>query len=101
MAIKDILVHLDTTERGSNVTDFAIALANEMGAHLTAAGRSGVVEGRGFDQGQDPGGQFGLFIRRQCGRVQEESIWRHALASSGSDDVAHAGARVAPAAEPL
>ena len=38
MAIKDILVHLDTTERGSNVTDFAIALANEMGAHLTAAG---------------------------------------------------------------
>jgi nucleotide-binding universal stress UspA family protein len=38
MAIKDILVHLDTSERGSNVADFAIALATELGAHLTAAG---------------------------------------------------------------
>lgn len=38
MSIKDILVHLDTTERGDNVADFAIALAAEMKAHLTAAG---------------------------------------------------------------
>ena len=38
MAIKDILVHLDTSERGASVSDFALSLASEMGAHLTAAG---------------------------------------------------------------
>jgi nucleotide-binding universal stress UspA family protein len=38
MAMKDILVHLDTSEKGTNVADFAIGLATEMGAYLTAAG---------------------------------------------------------------
>jgi nucleotide-binding universal stress UspA family protein len=38
MAIKDILVHLDTSERGGRVTDFALSFASQMGAHLTAAG---------------------------------------------------------------
>lgn len=38
MAMKDLLVHLDITERGANVTDFALGLATEMGAYLTAAG---------------------------------------------------------------
>ena len=38
MAVKDILVHLDTSEGGRNVSDFAVSLATEMGAHLTAAG---------------------------------------------------------------
>ncbi len=38
MAIKDILLHIDTTDRGAGVSDFALSLATEMGAHLTAAG---------------------------------------------------------------
>ena len=38
MAIKDILLHIDTSDRGSSVSDFALSLATEMGAHLTAAG---------------------------------------------------------------
>ena len=38
MSIKDILVHLDVTEKGECVQDFAISLAAEFGAHLTAAG---------------------------------------------------------------
>ena len=38
MAIKDILLHIDSTDRGACVSDFAISLATEMGAHLTAAG---------------------------------------------------------------
>jgi nucleotide-binding universal stress UspA family protein len=38
MAIKDILLHIDTTDRGTGVSDFALSLATEMGAHLTAAG---------------------------------------------------------------
>ena len=38
MAIKDILLHIDTSDRGSSVSDFAISLATELGAHLTAAG---------------------------------------------------------------
>ena len=38
MSIKDILVHLDTTERGDNVADFAVSLATQFKAHLTAAG---------------------------------------------------------------
>jgi nucleotide-binding universal stress UspA family protein len=38
MSIKDILVHLDVSDKGSNVSDFAISLAAEFGAHLTAAG---------------------------------------------------------------
>ena len=38
MAIKDLLLHLDTTDRGLGVGDFALSLAAEMGAHLTAAG---------------------------------------------------------------
>ncbi len=38
MAIKDILLHIDTSDRGASVSDFAVSLATEMGAHLTAAG---------------------------------------------------------------
>lgn len=38
MSMKDFLVHLDVSEKGGNVTDFAISLAAEFGAHLTAAG---------------------------------------------------------------
>ena len=38
MAIKDILLHIDTSDRGAGVSDFALSLATEMGAHLTAAG---------------------------------------------------------------
>ena len=38
MAIKDILLHIDTSDRGAGVNDFALSLATEMGAHLTAAG---------------------------------------------------------------
>ena len=38
MAIKDLLVHLDTTDRGASVRDYALSLATEMGAHLTTAG---------------------------------------------------------------
>jgi len=38
MAIKDLLLHIDTTDRGAGVGDFALSLATEMGAHLTAAG---------------------------------------------------------------
>ncbi len=38
MAIKDLLLHIDTTDRGVGVGDFALSLATEMGAHLTAAG---------------------------------------------------------------
>ena len=38
MSLKDILVHLDTTDKGRNVSDFAVSLATEFGAHLTAAG---------------------------------------------------------------
>jgi len=38
MAIKDILLHIDTTDRGAGLSDFALSLATEMGAHLTAAG---------------------------------------------------------------
>ena len=38
MTIKDILLHIDTTDRGTGVSDFALSLATEMGAHLTAAG---------------------------------------------------------------
>ncbi len=38
MAIKDLLLHIDTTDRGEGVGDFALSLATEMGAHLTAAG---------------------------------------------------------------
>ncbi len=38
MAIKDILLHIDTGDRGAGVSDFALSLATEMGAHLTAAG---------------------------------------------------------------
>ncbi len=38
MAIKDLLVHLDTSDRGASVRDYALSLATEMGAHLTAAG---------------------------------------------------------------
>ena len=38
MSIKDLLVHLDVTEKGANVAEFAVSLATELGAHLTAAG---------------------------------------------------------------
>ena len=38
MAIKDLLLHIDTSDRGAGVGDFALSLATEMGAHLTAAG---------------------------------------------------------------
>lgn len=38
MSMKNFLVHLDVSEKGGNVTDFAISLAAEFGAHLTAAG---------------------------------------------------------------
>jgi nucleotide-binding universal stress UspA family protein len=38
MAIKDLLLHIDTTDRGAGASDFALSLATEMGAHLTAAG---------------------------------------------------------------
>ena len=38
MSMKDLLVHLDVSEKGGNVTDFAISLATEMAAQLTAAG---------------------------------------------------------------
>ena len=38
MSMKDLLVHLDVTEKGDNIQDFAISLAAEFGAHLTAAG---------------------------------------------------------------
>lgn len=38
MAIKDLLLHIDTTDRGAGVSDFALSLATELGAHLTAAG---------------------------------------------------------------
>ena len=38
MSMKDLLVHLDRGENGGDVADFAISLAAELGAHLTAAG---------------------------------------------------------------
>lgn len=38
MSIKDLLVHLDVTKDGGHVQAFAISLASELGAHLTAAG---------------------------------------------------------------
>jgi len=38
MGIKDILVHLDTSEGGECVADFAVSLATEFKAYLTAAG---------------------------------------------------------------
>ncbi len=38
MAIKDLLVHLDTSEHGGNVAEFALSLAQQFNAHLTAAG---------------------------------------------------------------
>ncbi len=38
MSMKDLLVHLDVSAKGSNVADFAVSLATEFGAHLTAAG---------------------------------------------------------------
>ncbi|MGO4574170.1 universal stress protein [Microvirga sp. 2TAF3] len=38
MPIKDILVHLDTSETGASVTDFALSLASRTNAHLTAVG---------------------------------------------------------------
>lgn len=38
MSMKDLLVHLDVTEKAECVQDFAISLAAEFGAHLTAAG---------------------------------------------------------------
>ncbi len=38
MGIKDVLVHLDTTEKGDNVANFAVSLAAEYKAYLTAAG---------------------------------------------------------------
>jgi nucleotide-binding universal stress UspA family protein len=38
MAIKDLLVHLDTTGVGDNVSDYAVSLAAELRSHLTAAG---------------------------------------------------------------
>jgi nucleotide-binding universal stress UspA family protein len=38
MAIKDILVHLDTSAAGKVVAEFALSLAAQTGAHLTAAG---------------------------------------------------------------
>ncbi len=38
MSMKDLLVHLDVSKKGGNVADFAISLAAELGAHLTAAG---------------------------------------------------------------
>ena len=38
MAIKDIVVHLDTGEAGPSVSGFAISLAAATDAHLTAAG---------------------------------------------------------------
>jgi nucleotide-binding universal stress UspA family protein len=38
VAIKDILVHLESNEAGRSVIDFAASLAARTGAHLTAAG---------------------------------------------------------------
>ena len=38
MSIKDILVHLDVSEKGAYAPEFATSLASELGAHLTAAG---------------------------------------------------------------
>jgi nucleotide-binding universal stress UspA family protein len=38
MAIKDLLVHLDTSGPGDAVADYAVSLAAELKAHLTAAG---------------------------------------------------------------
>ncbi len=38
MAIKDILVHLEAGEAGAAATEFALSLAAQTGAHLTAAG---------------------------------------------------------------
>jgi nucleotide-binding universal stress UspA family protein len=38
MAIKDVLVHLDTSAAGKGVAEFALSLAAQTGAHVTAAG---------------------------------------------------------------
>jgi nucleotide-binding universal stress UspA family protein len=38
MAIKDILVHLEAGDAGASASGFALSLAGQLGAHLTAAG---------------------------------------------------------------
>ena len=38
MSIRDLLVHLDTSDNGGNVAEFALSLADQFKAHLTAAG---------------------------------------------------------------
>ena len=38
MAVKDILVHIDTSESGVGVNEFALSLASRTGSYLTAAG---------------------------------------------------------------
>ncbi len=80
MSIKDLVFHLDTSDTGQRVTDFAISLAQSTGAHLTAAGLA--VQYLGPGGLEDAGGYEALMELTEQSRKATELAYQNLLAQA-------------------